>query len=308
MATNKDFRKFPPKKVTSRDGDQIFFKKINDDFPSALYHYGQDLDGNPGYREMYPSVYSIELPKKYGYTKLYDFFVEEYFENRGLITYEQYNLYNYIATLRNRGYYLSLKGSNGGRTDGEIKGLAKMVRARVPDLTADIDHLEDCLLLHRVRRLDLQGMPNELVVHTPFTPDQLTAGKQKLIVDRISRQATKTKRQGAMVKGDSESGQKFNYLDRSRGNEHCFWLDYNYVKKAFGDKSKAFADFALAFFKKFLHWLKQDKSGFDADYRDALKHQLDRWGIKGNEQRETCYIAANKFRTIYCPLEQELIA
>lgn len=300
----KNFQKFPKKTITLSDGATVEFKKLDGDFPSKIFHYPQ----TGGYQELYPSVYSIEIPGE-GFTKLYDFFVEEYFENLGLINYEQFNLYNYITTLRNRGYYLSLSGrklEKGKPSDADVKGLAQMIRSRVKALTANIDHLEDCLLLHRVRRLDLQGMPNELVIHSPFTKKQLDAGKHKIILDRISRQHTKTQRQKAVHTGDGKTG-KFGYLDRKATNER-FQMNYQFIKNAFGDNAAQFADFALGFFKSHLGFLRRSKSEFDYAYRAELKKKLSFWAIAGNSAREACYIAANKFRVIYCPTFEELCA
>lgn len=293
----KDYRKFPPKQII-RDGIVIDFKKSNEDFSSNLY-----IQTEKGYQELYPSVYSIELAGE-GYTKIYNFFPEIYLENLGLINYDQFNLYNYITTLRNRGYYLSITGS---RKNSDQKGLAQMVGMRPETLRKNLDHLQDCLLIHRVLRLDLQGMPNELVVHTPFTDKQLKADNNrrlKLIVDRISQSHTEKQREKAIERGEGRGG-GFGYLKRKETNER-FQMDYGFIKRAFESHSRSFADFAIDYFKKELRTLKTDKSAFEKYFRLALRRKLDYWGILTNEQREICYIAANKFRSIYCPTDEEI--
>ncbi len=294
----KNSQKFPEKPITLQDGATVEFKKINEDFPSALVYYPQ----RGGYQELYPSVYSIDVPGE-GFVKLWNHFATEYLEDRGLINYDQFSLRNYISSLRNRGYYITVKSR---KEDGDIKGLAQFLKMRTATLTAHLDHLEDCLLIHRVRRLDLHGTPNEFVAHTEFTAKQLDAGKEKIIVDRVARQHTKTKREKAVRRGGEESG-KFGYLDRKATDER-FQFDYRMIKSAFGDNSLAFADFALEFFKAHLGMLRNKKSEFDYAYRSELNRRMSAWGIGGNSAREQCYIAANKFRVIYCPTDEELFA
>lgn len=296
-------QKFPPKQITQVGGATVEFKKVNDDFPSALYVYPE----SGGYQELFPSVYSIKIPGE-GFTRIYDFFADEYFENRGLINYAQFCLYNYISTLRNRGYYLSIhsrKGKNDG--DNDVIGLAKMVGIKPDTLTAHLDHLENCLLIHRVRRLDLHGTPNELVIHSPFTAQQLDhEGKQKIIVNRVARNHVQNDRQKAVIKGDGKNG-GFGYLNRKMTNER-FQMNYKAVKTAFGEAARQFCNFALEFFKANLQMLRDSKSSFDYAYRAELNKKFTTWAIGGNTAREKCYIAANKFRVIYCPTDEEICA
>ena len=302
MPKQKETRqKFPPKPITRIGGATVEFKKINEDFPSAIFIYPK----GGGYQELYPSVYSSKIPNE-GFTPHYDFFVDEYFENRGLISWKQYNLYNYLATLRNRGYYLSIH--NRKRGDAEVKGLAQMIGTRVATVNADLDHLEDCLLIHRVRRLDLHGAPNEIVIHSPFTAAQLDREdgqkntKQKIIIDRFARSYAKTNREQAVIRGEG-----FGYLNRKMTSER-FQFNYKAVKTAFGDAAHQFTDWALVFFKKNLQMLRDSKTSFDYAYRAELNKKFTTWAIGGNAAREACYIAANKFRVIYCPTDEELCA
>lgn len=294
-----NFQKFPQKTITLNDGATVEFKKLYDDQPSGLVHYPQ----SGGYQELYPSVYSNEIEGE-GFVKIYNFVPTEYVERRAFINYDQYSLHNYAGINSNRGYYLSLKGS---KKDGDVKGLAKMVGVKVETLTEHIDRLQDCFLLHRVRRLDLNGCPNELVYHSGFTAKQLDANNQKInnvIVDRIARSATKSSRQKGVVKSNGKNG-GFGYLNRKATDER-FQFDYNVIKKAFGDNSRSFADFALEFFKTHKHLLERHKSDFEKGYRIELNRKMSDWGIGGNSAREFCYVAANKFRTIYCPTFEEL--
>ena len=295
----KNFQKFPQKSRTLEDGATVEFKKLYDDQTSGLVHYPQ----RGGFQELYPSVYSNEIEGE-GFVKIYNFVPTEYIEERAFINYAQYSLHNYILINSNRGYYLSLKGS---KKDGDVKGLAKVLQTRVATLTADIDRLQNCFLLHRVRRLDLNGCPNELVYHSGFTAKKLDASNQKIhkiIVERIARDHAKSSRQNGVVKSNGKRG-GFGYLNRKATNER-FQFDYNVIKKAFGDNSRHFADFALEFFKLNKGLLERNKSEFEKGYRLELNRRMSDWGIGSNSAREACYIAANKFRTIYCPTFEEL--
>ena len=310
--TAKKRHSYPPKTIVFH-GTPVEFKRVNPDFPSALYYYHEPT----GYQPLYPSVYSIDLWNAGGFVKSWDFFAEEYLENRQLITYRQYSLYNYIVQLRNRGYYLSIKGSriaekrdddgNLIREGKEVKGLSAVTGIRRPELIADLDRLEDVLLLHRVRRLDLQGIPTELVVHSPRTARELDKdGWHDFIAKRIAADATRGRRRSAMISGE-KNGQPFSYLDR-RSRSAGFQFDYRAVRDAFGDRCHQFANFALTYFKKNYHFLTENKAGFESDYREKLALELNLWNIAGNERRKNCYAAAHAFRTIYCPPIEEIIA
>jgi hypothetical protein len=304
----RDYRKYPPK-TEHFGGADVEFKKLNDHLSGNSVYWSQQQGT---FQELYPSIYSIKL-KGYSYIKLYDFFPEYYYERLRLITHRQMHLYIDLCHLSNRGYYLSQTGSRkkGDSKDGDrrqVGGLSAYTGIRRPELAADLDHLEDCLLIHRVRRVDLRGMPSEIVVHTPFTPPELETGKYKLITGRVASQATKTRRAKAMVDVVSESGEKFRYLHRQTALKDGFWFDYRFIKKSFGDHAQRFADFALTWFKKNLWALQQQKANFEKDFRDALSLEMNLMGIQSDQRRQMCYIAANKFRTIYCPLEAEICA
>jgi hypothetical protein len=301
MSEPTGFQKFPPKRARG-----VQFER--------LYHRSGGLvikDSESGkYCAKFPSVYSTELPNQYAYAKLWDHFSECYFEGQDgrsgfepLISWRQYSLYNYLTSLSNRGYYVSIKGRK--NDDGQVIGLAALTGIRRPWLIDDLDHLEDCLLIHRVRRLDLHGQPNEIVIHTPFTPQQLRDGKYDLIRDRIARRATKQRREQAKVRGEKD-GQPFAYV--TRNTAPGFWFDYNYFRSTFGEQSQRFADFALRFFRKNFHYLKTDKSAFEADYRDDLGLELNVMEIRDAERREKCFKAAGVFRKIYCPTLEEICA
>ena len=297
-----NFQKNPAKSVTTQDGATVKLKRLNPDLPSGIVHF--PLKG--GYQELYPSVYSIEIPNE-GFIKIWDFFTSEYLDKRTLINYDQWCLYNFIGTLRNRGYYVTLQGKKGD--DNEIKGLAKIIGTRTKTLIENLDHLENCLLMHRVRRLDLNGTPNEFILHTPFTAKQLDAENGKLhkkIVERVALNHVKKQRSLAVKTGEGKKG-GFGYLDRKATNER-FQFDYRFIKSSFGSSSRLFTDFALVFFKANLKLLRNNKSNFDYVYRAELSRRMSDWGIGGNSAQHQCYIAANKFRVIYCPTDEELYA
>ena len=65
----------------------------------------------------------------------------------------------------------------------------------------------------------------------------------------------------------------------------------------------------MEFFKKNWHHLYGDnKSAFEHDYRHELEQAMNGWGIHDDAQRSRCYAQAHKFRTVYCPTDQELVA
>jgi hypothetical protein len=298
--SEKTFRSNPPKRVII-DGVTVDFKKTYSDRPSGLYH--PRTDGK--YQALYPSIYSLELPSKYAYTKIYNFYAEEYLENRRLLTGNVWGFYLYLTSLRNRGYYLSIKG-NGKTGEEEVRGLAQVYGISRRTAIDHLDHLEDCMLIHRVRRLDLQGMPNEIVIHLPKTPEELDRdGYHDWIVKRIKENATKSRRDGARVSGTSESGQNFNYVDRTVDGQS---FDYGMIRRAFGQQALRFADWALMWFEKNWHFLRAEKRSFDHDVRKDLELELNGWGIYDRQRRHECFTAFGVFRKVYCPLDTELFA
>lgn len=301
MIDKSDPRKFPPKERTF-NGAAVRFNKIDGEFErSGIYGFGPD-----GMRfDKYPSIYSVKMPG--GYVPLWDITADEYFENRSWLNYRQFSLYHYIASLRNRGYHLSIEG-NGKSGDAEIRGLAQIVGTWRPTLVADLDRLEDCLLIHRVRRPDFHGTPSELVVHSPFTLVELRGGYADVIIERVNGRATWTRRQRMMRRGTTAAGVAYCFQNRASEAEQ-FVFNFNQIREAFGDSVDRFIYFAMAFFQKNHHFLYTNKGGFQADYRSGLFKELDGWNIvHDNAARELCYKAANKFRTIYCPTEAELCA
>lgn len=309
--------KFPPKQII-RDGQILDFNRDDPELHSGIYQYSDGEYGKPNQRlAVYPSVYSIEIPG-HGYTKTYDYFSDLYLENMGFINWQQYNLYNYIATLRNRGYRLSIHGARRKRKPGDPppepdaaqhKGLAAFSGVSPKTLITDLDHLEDCLLMHRVRRLDLQGIPSDLVIHSPFTPTKFEE-MRKVIVKRISTKYTRTRRLKMMmptaatnILEDDRADQKF-YFNRKAG-EPRFQLSAA-VREAYGPKFGHFVNFALEFFNKYLWEFRNQQPQFEKGYRDALKIKLTYWGIADRHDREKCYQAAAIFRNVYCPTLADL--
>jgi hypothetical protein len=290
-----------PLKQNRRGDVTIDFNPIDSHFPSGNYYY----DKENRYQALYPSVYSIKL-QGHGYFPFWDFFADQYFEDLELLNSEQMWLYTYLASLRNRGIRLSINGSKS--KDSERRGLAAMLGRWRPAVIKDLDHLEDCMLIHRVRRLDLHGTPNDIIVHTPFTPPELhDSGWHKVIKDRIANETTRRARERHMVTGVDDEGNKFAYLNRT-GGDGRFHYDARQVDEAFGQNAKRFCDFALTFFRKHFWVLFEDKPAFDEDYRRELRLELNLYGVNQNSDRERCYVVANKFRTIYCPSLQELIS
>jgi hypothetical protein len=300
-------RKFPPKQIEIR-GKAVTFSRIETNFERSGIYVQHPYESGVSFRK-YPSIYSVKLSG--GFIYLWDVLAEEYYENLQLINYRQLALYNYLGSLRNRGYRVSLKG-NGKKGDEEIKGLAQLTDTWWPTLVKDLDRLEDVMLIHRIRRPDFRGMPSEIVIHSPLDPQDLRDPQTKqlrewaqILQQRVKEEPTRQRRQGTMRSGTTDDGRNFVFQDRKQEDER-FVFDFRQIVKAFGDFAERFALFAMEYFSKNWHLLTANKSGFEHDYRKSLELEMNVWGIHDNSRRESCYIAANKFRTIYCPMEEEL--
>lgn len=317
-------------------GSQIDFQPINEFGPSGLYYY--DLATNKAH-SLYPSIYSLASGLNgYGYVPLWNFFAEEYYENLGLITFKQLGVWAGLAQLRNRGYRIALTSDRRKPKDAEteVRALDVYLERDYRLLREDLDRLEDALLIHRVRRTDFRGTPDDIIVHTPFTPAALygeygtfegwcdrrkkvsnegIAGRLRHRVEKSVVKNSRDKKRLTGVTGDTNrrgeptvAGKNYSFIPRTVDHGHVFTYDRRQIDEAFGQHTTTFADWALSFFRKSFDFLRTDKQAFDRDYRDELKVELDRYGIRANERRELCYRAANKFRQIYCPSIQELLA
>jgi hypothetical protein len=338
-------RPFPSKRLEFH-GKLVQFKKIDTDFNRSgifvTHPYETDGAGKPLSFRKYPSIYSTKLSS--GFVYLWDVLREEYVENLGLINYEQFSLYNYIASLRNSGWHVSVKGHKRRKLDAdgkrtaeieEVKGLAQITGRWWPKVAKDLDHLEDCLLIHRVRRPDLPGCPNEIIIHTPFAEQELVridrTGQRIEGIDPMTgewiegmwtpllRQRVEQKATATRLAAIERHTIKKKLVDGKHKNVHVKWhdhraeaerfiFDFRPVSAAFGDNVDLFAYWAMQFFKKNWQYLYSDKSAFEHDYRHELGLGMSRWGIHDDAQRSRCYVQANKFRTIYCPTEEELVA
>lgn len=304
MSAKKHPRRPLPEPVT-RSGVDIGFKPLGGPSKSGLYYH--DKDENRFY-PLYPSIYSTDAGN---YFPLYDHFTREYIIARPLITRDQFAVYTFLASIRNQGFRVSIMGSRSkSGDDDEPTGLAALLGMGRPQLIQALDHLEDCLLIHRVRRLDIHGTPNDILIHTPFTRQQLYGGQRfiDIIEDRIARKVTATARQKKMVTGVTDDGQPYSYLDRTVGTDGRFHYNASQISEAFGFYTDKFTQFALKYFRKNHHLLRGDKSGFEHDYREDLSLELNLYEIHKDAAREKCYRAAHKFRTIYCPSHEELLA
>lgn len=293
------------------NGALIEFQPINDipGINNGLYYYDQATN-RP--QPLHPSIYSLKL-EGHGFLPLWNFFLEEYYENRSFINHRQAWAYIGIAGLRNRGLRIVLtpdrKKKKVTTDDGDLQvhALDKYLGIDYRQLTKDIDRLEDCLLLHRIRRLDAHGTPNDFIIHTPFTPGQLATKWAKIIEQRIADEVTTTRRHKRMQWGMTKGGRQFTYLDRKADPEHRFSFDHLQIIKAFGQNTFRFAEFALKFFRSNFHYLTTDPQAFDRDYRDGLKLEMNLYDIHDNGRRELCYRAAHKFRQVFCPSHEELL-
>ena len=285
------------------DGDhKIHFQEIDGPNGGRIYSYDVDTGRS---LSTFASVYSLKVDGT-GFFPVWDFFCDQYVEKLEIITPRQFMIYVYVGQLRNRGYRLSLKGSP---DNSDTRGLATILGMHLNTLIADLDHLEDALLLHRIIRPDLKGRPNDIVVHTPFQEFELNGqGWLDVIRDRIARKATKTRRQQSLVAAKTPAGKPYSYIDRPT-SEQPFILNYKAVAKAFGTSMPKFENFALKFFDRSFHMLDDQKKKpiFESEYRDKLYAEMGRWGITGNAAREKCYVAANHFRRAFCPSYHELL-
>lgn len=325
--------KFPTKEIKFH-GKPVTFKKIDNVFDRSgifLSHPWKKVEktDKPLAFQKYPSIYSTKLSG--GFVYLWDVLREEYVENLGLINYDQFSLYNYMASLRNSGWHVSIKGRPGKLKKGadgklmdereaDVKGLAQIAGRRWTSVLHDLDVLEDALLIHRIRRPDFHGCPSEIVIHTPFAAQELvqvdreTGERTELESAHVLRQRIEDKitanRRLKIVKHGikKESAKKFTHFswhDR-RQEDDRFVFDFRKVVAAFGDKVDQFAWWAMEFFQEHWNLLYSDRAAFQEDYRRELHDELTRWKILDNSDREECYKQANKFRTIYCPTEQEI--
>lgn len=314
QATAPRKRRFPPgQKVIN--GALIDFEPIEDGFPSGLYYY----DDENRYCSLYPSIYSIKIDG-HGYFPMWDFFLHEYRDNLGLISIHQWNVWAGIASLRNRGYRIKLTSDRRKKVDDgdqEVRALDHYLERDYRLLRDDLDCLEDALLIHRVRRADYRGTPDDIIVHSPFTPKQLyDGGWAETIKKRVDGQVTKANREITRISGRTKEinrngqptvpGKNYAYNPRTLDRSHRFTYDRRQISDAFGESTVRFARFALTYFSKNVWTLFRDKQAFDRDYRDMLATELNLYDIRKNSQREKCYIAANKFRMIYCPSMDEL--
>jgi hypothetical protein len=327
--------RFPEKEIPfkhgrrdDRDGERVVFRRLRSqlgqfDDQSGIYVYNKFREPgtpasqqNPLSFQKYPSVYSVQLSG--GYTFDWDVLADEYFENRGWINYEQLSLYGYVKSLRNRGYHVSVRPRPGRKVLGldgeptgerdEVRGLAQITGRSCRYIERDLDVLEDCLLIHRVRRPDFSGAPNEFVVHSPFTVKDLQTEIGSVIEQRVAEGATRSRREGIAKRGVGKDGRPFVYHNR-RADSPTFVYDARETVKAFGDKTEAFIYWAMSYFQNEWDWLWKRKGEWQKQFREVLFAELNRWGINGDEARHACYREANKFRTIYCPLlEEELCA
>lgn len=307
---------YPPKRVKFGSSLVDFQKSYDDngDRSSAILYYPRYYAGpNIKYIDRFPSVYSHAGGGHF--TKSHNVLWDQYFENLQLIDQDQFFLWGWIYNANNRGYRVSLHGKplkkdeeTGKTVDPGTRGIAKILRWHPAKVIANREHLVDCLLLHCITRIDLPGAPLEYVIHTPFTVKELTPARVSMLRGRIADKTTKHQR----IKVNPGPGR--NHAATSK----CFQYDHRLTQRAFGDRTEHFTDFALNFFRKHLTMLKTERGKFQAEYRSDLEREMDtwmnrdrryyKWNIRDKKHKTACMIAANKFRLIYCPLEQELIS
>lgn len=313
------YPKYPPKRVTFRQASVDFDPTYDDngDATNSLIFYLPTAPGEKvGYVERFPSVYNHAQAD---FSKNFNMVVQEYFLNRRLVSYAEMNLYNFLMNCAGCGYRISIHGkprrvdSDGQIIDPGTAGLAAVIGCDPKKIVAMIDKLEDLLLLHRVTRMDLRAAPNDLIMHTPFKSAALDQACVSMLVRRVRDHVTLNKKIAA--RGVDKNGGS---LGRFHGKANSFFqFDLREIsagrkiagqkrQEAFGSHARDFTEWSLIFFKKNLPLLRNYKGDFQKKYRDDLAQMWEQWQIHGKRRREECFIAANKFRTIYCPTMEEL--
>jgi hypothetical protein len=122
------------------------------------------------------------------WTKDFDLFYHIFFEQWKILTPAQGFIYRHLTSLSNRGLAIS------------IKEYSQQIGFRHNKFIDHLDALQDAKLLYRVCRVDTQGKPNDLVLHTPPTLEKwLSTEKDNLsygevIIKRVTEHRTREER------------------------------------------------------------------------------------------------------------------
>lgn len=254
------------------------------------------------YFPRFPTIYQLDFPKEYKYTKLYDVLFEFYFEmfrerdEQPIIGREEIFLYSYLQSLANRG-----KGFN-------QKTLAKFIQIDPHNLVKRLDRLEDALLIHRVQRLDLHGLPNDLIVHSipKFHLKDKKFSWNKPLLDKIQKRVKTeetrlTRKESGILKDDGETERLF--IPRTKQK---FAFDYKKVfLETFEDDEAASQNFAESILISFCHdkdLIMQDAKSYDKILRQRVFESFADSALQPTEKH---YHAALTLRRIYAPVLSE---
>ena len=255
----------------------------------------------------FPTVYQLDLPKKFKYTKTYDLFYEAYFEQfrkldrQPIIGREEIFLHNYLKSLANRG--------NAFR----IVSFAKFIQMDTNYLIKRLDRLEDALLIHRVQRLDLSGKPNDIIVHEiPHETfiwddsDKSFIWNAKLLAriqERVLSEETRLSRKETGFLKVNGDGDERLVIPRSKQK---FAFDYKKTfLETFEDDEAASQAFAEGILLAFCHdkdLIKQDAKKYDHYLRQRVYDSFKDSTIRPTEKH---YHAALTLRRIYAPVMSE---
>jgi len=249
------------------------------------------------YYPRFPTIYQLELPSEYKYTKIYDVLYEFYFESfreqnkEPIINRDQIFLYGYLQSLANRGKSFS------------VKNLAAFVQMNTNKLVEHLDRLEDALLIHRVQRLDLHGKPNDLIVHTPPMRHVWEGGLREKILKRTDTEEARLSRKETGYIKEYDDGDKRLFIPRGKQK---FSFNYTEVfKNTFDGDEQASEDFAESILISLCHdkeLILQDAKKYDDLLRQRVNESFRASNMTATERH---YKAAITLRKIYAPVISE---
>lgn len=156
--------------------------------PSSIYFRKNLLTGDNEQFARYSRIYN---DKGLHFVKAFKVLYFEYsLYTPSLLTYHQLNLFNLHLALGEEG------------TAYSIRGLAKYFKRRWQYVIADLDHLENIELIHRIKCADMNGSPIDNVCRNPYagekdhnSPLPKLASQRARLLEQAERNPAKQRRE-----------------------------------------------------------------------------------------------------------------